>query len=68
MHRVGEVQLIETANAGQTWTYQSSAMILPGAQVSFTSLSHGFLRVASLVSAMLTTDGGRTWIAEPAPR
>lgn len=60
-------ELIETADGGQTWTYHSSDLIQPGAPVSFSSLNYGFLQVAGLTSAMLTTDGGSTWTAQPAP-
>jgi hypothetical protein len=60
-------ELIETANAGRTWTYHKSDMILAGAPVSFSSLNYGFLHVTGLASAMLTTNGGQTWTAEAAP-
>lgn len=60
-------ELIETANAGRTWTVHSSDMILAGAPVSFSSLNYGFLHVAGLASAMITTNGGRTWTTEAVP-
>jgi len=59
--------LIETANAGRTWSSTRSWLALSGQPVSFTSLDRGFLQGSGLVAAVRTTDGGRTWTREEGP-
>jgi photosystem II stability/assembly factor-like uncharacterized protein len=59
--------LIETADAGRTWSSTRSGLALSGQPVSFTSLDRGFRQGSGLVAAVRTTDGGRTWTREQGP-
>jgi hypothetical protein len=58
--------LIETTNAGKSWTLTRSAIAVSGQPASFTSPAEGFVQGAGLVIAMRTGDGGRTWSPESA--
>ena len=61
-------RLIETADAGRTWTSTRTAVSLPGAPASFTGPGRGFVQGTGRVAALATSDRGRTWAAEQAPR
>ena len=61
-------RLIETADAGQFWTSVRTAVSLPGVPASFTGPGHGFVQGTGRMAALATSDGGRTWSAEQAPR
>ena len=58
--------LIETTNAGSTWTLTRSPIAVSGQPVSFTSPGNGFLQGAGLVIALRTSDRGATWSPESA--
>jgi hypothetical protein len=58
--------LIETTNAGETWTLTRSPIAVSGQAASFSSPVDGFVQGAGLVIAMRTGDGGRKWSPESA--
>jgi photosystem II stability/assembly factor-like uncharacterized protein len=60
-------ELIETADAGASWTTMTTPVSLPGAPISFRSLSQGFVQGTGLAVALATADGGQTWTAEKSP-
>jgi photosystem II stability/assembly factor-like uncharacterized protein len=60
-------ELVETADAGASWTTVTTPVSLPGAPASFNSLSQGFVQGTGLAVALATTDGGRKWGAEKSP-
>lgn len=53
--------LIETSDAGRTWTLTRSPISLSGQPASFLSPEVGFLQGTGQVIALRTSDGGRTW-------
>jgi photosystem II stability/assembly factor-like uncharacterized protein len=60
-------ELVETADAGASWTTVTTPVSLPGAPASFTSLGQGFVQGTGLAAALATTDGGHDWTAEESP-
>jgi photosystem II stability/assembly factor-like uncharacterized protein len=58
--------LIETTDAGRSWTLIRSPVTMSGQPASFTSPGDGFVQGAGLVIAMRTGDRGRTWSPESA--
>ncbi|MGP8151648.1 MAG: WD40/YVTN/BNR-like repeat-containing protein [Acidimicrobiales bacterium] len=58
--------LIETTNAGETWTLTRSPIAVSGQPVSFTSPVDGFVQGSGLVIAMRTSDRDVTWNSESA--
>jgi hypothetical protein len=59
--------LIETADAGRTWTAVRTTLALSGQPAWFTSLSSGFVLGTGTVATVSTTNGGHTWTSEAAP-
>jgi photosystem II stability/assembly factor-like uncharacterized protein len=60
-------ELVETANAGKSWSTVTTPVSLPGAPASFASLGQGFVQGTGLAVALATTDGGQSWTPEKSP-
>lgn len=59
--------LVETTDAGRSWTFAGSGLDDPDQPISFTTPSRGFRGGVDLVAAQRTSDAGRSWAPASVP-